>query len=154
MEFPPGGTDVDSVGVVTSFTPLFPLLCLCLCLSLPLLLDALPLLVSLNQQSLAMWPPRPHTKQLVFDPSVLLFPLFLPLPFFVKASISMSSGPLLLLGVTVTPAWYCALTLQNQSRQSPCTAFDFSPFRSVSPVAMHDLQLFRSVSPVATTSIF
>ena len=69
---------------------------------LPLLLGALPLLVSLNQQSLAMWPTRPHTKQLVFDPSVLLFPLLLPLPFFVKASISMSSGPLLLLGVTVT----------------------------------------------------
>ena len=67
-------------------------------LSLSLLLGVLSLLVSLKQQSLIMWPTRPHTKQLVFYLSVLLFPLLLwLLPFFIKTSISMSSGPLLLL---------------------------------------------------------
>ena len=95
----------DSVGVVTSFTLFFPLPLPLPLPFFPLVLGGQSLLVSLNQQSLLMWHVRPHRKQLDFCPSVSLFPLPLwLLPFFVKASISMSSGPFLLLGDTVTPA--------------------------------------------------
>ena len=66
----------------------------------PWLFRPLPLFVSLNQQSLLMWPTRPHVRQLVFCPSTPS--VGFPLPFFVRASFYMSSGPLLLLGEIVT----------------------------------------------------
>ena len=94
VEVPPDGVTVDSVAVVTSFTLFFPL-------PLPLPLSFLPLLggpsllVSLNQQS---------RSNLVSVHQFCSSPCPCGSCFLVKASISMSSGPLLLLGDTVTPA--------------------------------------------------